>query len=78
MDSRRRAVFPEAFSPGDHFLEEGVTRDRVVFRKIQPDLGNVPVAGTRQVGGRLFVKKPTRGRLDPKVIRDAIREDRDR
>jgi hypothetical protein len=70
LDSRRRAVFPDRYSPGDVFVEEEVTADRVVFRLLRPE---VPVAGLVERDGRLFVARP----LDREAIRKAIREERD-
>ena len=71
LDSRRRAVFPDRFSPGDVFLEEEVEEDRVVFRLIRPS--EVPLSKIRKKSGRLMVEAP----LDRERIRRAIRDDRD-
>ncbi|NNM28355.1 MAG: hypothetical protein HKO57_02455 [Akkermansiaceae bacterium] len=71
LDSRRRAVFPDRFSPGDLFIEERVEEDRVVFRLIKPD--DVPVSKVRREKGRVMVKAP----LDRGTVRRAIRDDRD-
>lgn len=71
LDSRRRAVFPDRFSPGDVFLEERVEADRVVFRLIKPE--DVPVSRVKRIGGRLLVEAP----LDRDKVRQAIRDDRD-
>lgn len=56
LDSRRRAVFPERFSPGDVFLEESVEPDRVVFRLVRP--AEVPLRKLVRTGGRLMVDAP--------------------
>lgn len=71
LDSRRRGVFPDCFSPGDLFLEEEVGRDRVVFRRIEA--AKAPLARVKREGGWLMVKAP----LDAGRIRAAIREERD-
>jgi hypothetical protein len=71
LDSRRRAVFPDRFSPGDLFLEEQVEEDRVVFRRLRP--AEVPVARVERIGGKLMV----RASCGPETIRRAIRLDRD-
>ena len=71
LDSRRRAVFPERYSPGDVFVEEEVSADRVVFRLLRP--AEVPLAEVVERNGRLFVDRP----IDREAIQRAIREDRD-
>ncbi len=71
LDSRRRAVFPDRFSPGDLFLEEQVGEDRVVFRLIRPK--DVPVSAVKRDRGRMMVQAP----LDRDRVRQAIRDDRD-
>lgn len=71
LDSRRRAVFPERYSPGDVFVEEEVTADRVVFRLLRP--ADAPLAGIVEREGRLFLDRP----VDREAIRKAIREERD-
>lgn len=71
LDSRRRAVFPDRFSPGDVFLEESVEADRVVFRLVRP--AEVPWRNVVRSGGRLMVDAP----LDREKVRQAVREDRD-
>ena len=71
LDSRRRAVFPDRFSPGDLFIEERVEEDRVVFRLVKPE--EVPVSKVRREKGRVMVKAP----LDRERVRQAVRDDRD-
>ena len=71
LDSRRRAVFPDRFSPGDLFLEEEIAGNRVVFRLIQA--AEAPLATVEAVGGMLMVCT----KADSQVIRDAIRADRE-
>lgn len=71
LDSRRRVVFPDRYSPGDVFVEEEVTADRVVFRLLQA--AEVPVAEVIERDGELFVDRP----VDRDAIRRAIRAERD-
>ena len=71
LDSRRRAVFPNRFSPGDLFLEEEVASDRVVFRLIKA--AEAPLVAVKSVNGMLMVQ----AQADSQTIRDAIRGDRD-
>lgn len=70
LDSKRRAVFPDRFSPGDLFLEQA-TEDGIVFQLIKPE--QVPEAKVLDSDGRLFVDAP----LDKSRIAKAIRQDRD-
>jgi hypothetical protein len=71
LDSRRRAVFPEQFSPGDLFLEEMVGEDEVVFRRVKPK--EVPLVKVSLRGGHLMIDAP----LESKRIAKAVREERD-
>ena len=71
LDSRRRAVFPDRFSPGDLFMEEQVEEDFVVFRLIKPE--EVPVKKLKESGGRLMIDAS----LDREKVRQAMRDDRD-
>jgi hypothetical protein len=71
LDSRRRVVFPDRYSPGDVFVEEEVTADRVVFQLLRP--AEVPIAEVIERDGKLFVDRP----LDRDEIRKAIRTDRE-
>jgi hypothetical protein len=71
LDSRRRAVFPDRFSPGDVFIEEEVADDRVVFRRISED--QAPLVEVKPLRGLLMVQ----ARADAAKIRAAIRADRD-
>lgn len=71
LDSRRRAVFPDRFSPGDVFIEEEVADDRVVFRRICEN--QAPLVEVKPVNGLLMVQ----ARADAAKIRAAIRADRD-
>ncbi len=70
LDSKRRAVFPEQFQPGDAFLEE-VRNGRIVYQLIPSE--EVPVAEVERRDGRLFVNRP----LDRAAIARAVREERD-
>jgi len=71
LDSRRRVVFPDRFSPGDLFLEEEVASDRVDFRLIKAT--EAPMVGVKSINGMLMVQ----AQADSQTIRDAIRGDRD-
>lgn len=71
LDSRRRAVFPDRFSPGDLFLEEEIADNRVVFRLIKA--AEAPLVPVEAIGGTLMV----RAKVDSQMIRDAIRADRE-
>ncbi len=71
LDSRRRVVFPDCFSPGDLFLEETVRADEVIFRRITPD--DAPLAKVVTKNGRKIIKAP----LDRKRLVNAMRADRD-
>ena len=73
LDARRRAVFPDSFSPGDSFLEEQVDEECVVFRLIKRE--SPPLVGIKKVDGALFIEVEapiTTGR-----IAKAMREERD-
>lgn len=72
LDSRRRAVFPARFSPGDLFLEEEISEDRVVFRRLVP-LEPPPVVGVERIDGLLMAKAA----VDRETIREAVRAERD-
>ena len=71
LDSKRRAVFPDRYSPGDVFVEDEVTADRVVFRLIKP--AEVPLVPLVEQDGQLFVDQA----VDRDTIRQAIRDGRD-
>ena len=71
MDSKRRAVFPDRYSPGDVFVEDEVTADRVVFRLLKP--AEVPLVPLVEQDGQLFVDQA----VDRDTIRQAIRDGRD-
>ena len=71
LDSRRRAVFPDRFSPGDVFIEKEVADDRVVFRRISEN--EAPLVKIKTVNGLLMVQ----AQADAERIRAAIRSDRD-
>jgi len=71
LDSKRRAVFPDRFSPGDLFLEEEVAGERVVFRLVKAT--EAPLVGVKSPDGMLMVQ----AQADYRTIRDAIRADRD-
>ena len=71
LDSKRRAVFPDRYSPGDVFVEDEVTADRVVFRLLKP--AEVPLVALVERDGQLFVDQA----VDRDTIRQAIRDDRD-
>ena len=72
LDARRRAVFPDRFSPGDLFIEEMVSDDEVVFRLVKKS--PVPRRPPPQEPGAHHDRHPP---LDPATIRKAIREERD-
>jgi len=71
LDSKRRAVFPDRFSPGDLFLEEEIAGDRVIFRLIKAV--EAPLVGVKSLDGMLMVQL----QADSRTIQDAIRADRD-
>ena len=71
LDSKRRAVFPDRYSPGDVFVEDEVTADRVVFRLLKPAEG--PLVPLVEQDGQLFVDQA----VDRDTIRQAIRDGRD-
>lgn len=71
LDSKRRAVFPDRYSPGDVFVEDEVTADRVVFRLLKP--AEVPLVPLVERDGQLFVDQA----VDRETIRQAIRDERD-
>lgn len=71
LDSRRRAVFPDCFSPGDLFLEEKVGPDEVIFRRISKP--EAPLAKVVTRGGRKMIQAP----LDRKKLAAAMRAERD-
>jgi hypothetical protein len=71
LDSRRRAVFPDRFSPGDVFIEEDVADKRVVFRRISEK--EAPLVEIKTVNGLLMVQ----AQADAATIRAAVRSDRD-
>jgi len=70
LDAKRRAVFPDRFSPGDVFVEE-VEGDRIVYRLIEPE--EVSLAEVVEEGGRHFVRAP----LNREAIARAVRQERD-
>ncbi len=71
LDSRRRAIFPDRYSPGDVFVEEEVTAERVVFRLLKS--AAVPLAPVVVRDGRRFIDRP----VDRETIRKALRDERD-
>jgi hypothetical protein len=71
LDSSRRAVFPDRYSPGDVFVTEEATADRVVFRLLKS--AEIPVAELIERDGKLFVDRP----FDREAIRKAIRAERE-
>ena len=73
LDARRRAVFPDTFSPGDSFLEEQVDEECVVFRLIKRK--SPPVVGIKKVKGELFIDVDIP--IDSGGIAKAVREERD-
>ena len=73
LDARRRAVFPDSFSPGDSFLEEQVDEERVVFRLIRRE--SPPVVGIKKVNGRHFIEVDVP--ISTERIARAMREERD-
>ena len=66
LDSRRRGIFPDRFSPCDLFVEERVAEDSVTFRLVKPS--EVPLAKLVRKKGRTMVKAP----LDRKKVREAF------
>ena len=77
LDTRRRAVFPDCFSPGDSFLEEQVSDDCVVFRLIKRR--SAPLVGLKEIAGSSFIEVSAQAQapIDRKSIARAIREERD-
>lgn len=71
LDSKRRAVFPDRYSPGDVFVEDEVTADRVVFRLLKP--AEVPLVPLVERDGQLFVDHA----VNRDIVRQAIRDERD-
>lgn len=71
LDSKRRAVFPDRYSPGDVFVEDEVTADRVVFRLLKT--ADAPLVPLVERDGLLFVDRT----VDRETIRQAIRDERD-
>ncbi len=70
LDSKRRAVFPDRFSPGDVFIEE-VSETVVTFRLIEPN--DAPKAEIEEVEGKHYVVAP----VDRDSIAKAMRLERD-
>jgi len=71
LDSRRRCVFPDQFSPGDLFVEEAVSEDSVTFRLIKQT--EAPLVGVSRKNGRTMVNAP----VDRDRVRQALRDERD-
>lgn len=71
LDSRRRAVFPDRFAPGDLFFAEDLGENLVIFRRVEP--AQIPLAKVEKRNGCLMIRAKT----DPSRIAAAIREDRD-
>jgi hypothetical protein len=71
LDSKRRAIFPSRFSPGDLFVEEEIGNDRVVFRLIKAV--EAPLVEVEFADGILMVQ----AKVNSQTIREAIRADRD-
>lgn len=72
LDARRRAVFPDRFSPGDVFVEEQIDEDRVVFRLIRR-MDPRPARLEKREGGRTMIAEP----INRDRIRQALRAERD-
>lgn len=70
LDSKRRAVFPENFGPGDLFLEVA-TENQVTYRLLEPE--EVPAGDVMESEGRLRIVTS----LDREKIARAIRQERD-
>ena len=70
LDSKRRAVFPEIFGPGDLFLEE-IAGNQVTYRLLEPE--EIPEGEIVERNGRARIATP----LDPEKIARAIRQERD-
>jgi hypothetical protein len=72
LDSRRRAVFPAIFQPGDTLVNEVLDEETVIFRLVKSK--DVPEPRIKRRGDRLFVTTPS----DREAVRKAVREERDR
>ena len=70
LDSKRRAVFPDRFGPGDVFLEE-VSDNQITYRLLEPE--EVPEGEVIEENGALMIASP----LDRSAIARAIRQERD-
>lgn len=71
LDSRRRCVFPDQFSPGDLFVEEAVSEDSVTFRLIKQT--QAPLVRVSRKNGRTMINAP----VDRDRVRQALRDERD-
>jgi hypothetical protein len=70
LDSKRRAVFPDRFGPGDLFREE-VSDNSVTYRLLEPD--DVPEGEVVEKDGTLVITSP----LQRDTIARVIRQERD-
>lgn len=70
LDSKRRAVFPEPFVPGDVFVEE-VSDTTIIYRLVASS--RTPQAKIVTRAGKHFIQAP----LDRDAIARAIRAERD-
>lgn len=71
LDSRRRCVFPDQFSPGDLFVEESVSENSVTFRLVKP--AEAPLAKVSKKKGRTMVVAS----VDRDRVKQAMRDERD-
>jgi hypothetical protein len=71
LDSRRRCVFPDQFSPGDLFVEEALSENSVTFRLVRP--AEVPLVRVSKKKGRTMVEAS----VDRDRVRQALRDERD-
>lgn len=70
LDSKRRAVFPDCFGPGDLFLEE-VSDNQITYKLLQPE--EVPMGNVVERDGVLMIGSP----LDRGVIARAVCQERE-
>lgn len=71
LDSRRRCVFPDQFSPGDLFVEDAVSETSVTFRLVKP--ADAPLAKVSKKKGRTMLVTP----VDRDRVKQALRDERD-
>ena len=69
LDSKRRAVLPEIFEPGESLCEE-VSGNQVIYRPLKPRL--VPEGQVAKLNGRLRITT----HLQAETIANAVRHER--